>query len=337
LGFVWQVRFRGGTMIRFQCPHCGAKLQVSETHAEKEGPCPRCQKRLKVPPAPEAELRLVKVEATDNAPIPSKLLDQVAVGPQPIGKDSDSPEDRLAQRLYDSLGRDSAQEHTGARQLPWPIDVLLYPASIGGLTTLIILVGIPFLIGLVPMFGLAGWLIRVAINLYSAWYLAEYVYDSAKGGTRAPMALDTTDLGVMWSRVLYLMAVYILFVFPAGIYWTWTRQRDPIFWGLVAWAVVFFPMGLLAMVIHDSTSALNPFFLLGAIFRTFLPYLGLIFLMGISAALGWGIASLLPEASRWRWLLQAPVSFATTYLSFVAAHVLGRFYWRYRDRLDWGI
>jgi hypothetical protein len=326
-------------MIRFQCPHCGGKLQVSEAHAGKEGPCPRCKNKLQVPPAPEPELKLVRDETTDNAPIPSKLLDQVAVGPRPlpVGRDTDSPEDPLAQRLYDTLARDSASEHTGPRQLPWPLDVLLYPASIGGLTTLIVVVGIPFLVGLIPMFRLAGWVIRAVVGLYSIWYMAECVYDSAKGSTRAPMALDTTDLGVMWSRVLYLMAVYALFVCPAVVYWTWTRRADPIFWGLAAWAVLLFPMGLLAMVIHDSTSALNPFFLLGAIFRTFLPYLGLIVLMGVFTALGWAVGRLLPNASSWRWLLRAPVSFATTYLAFVTAHVLGRFYWRYRDRLDWGI
>ncbi len=333
-------------MIRFPCPHCGAKLQVSDAHTGKEGPCPRCRKKLKVPPAAEPELELVRDETTDDVRTPSKLLDQVAPGPRPLptSQDSNTPEDLLAQRLYDTISGKGADEYTGVRRLPWPIDVPLYPASLGGLTTLIVIVGIPLLLGffrpgwsVLSLFGLVGWVIRVAISFYAAWYLAECAYDSAKGGTRAPMALDTTDLGVMWSRVLYLMAVYVLFVAPVGIYWLWTQRTDPIFWALVAWAVVFFPMGLLAMVIHDSTSALNPFFLLGAIFRTFFPYLGLIVVMGIFVALSWGITSLLPAASRWRWLLEVPIAFATTYLAMVAAHVLGRFYWRYRDRLDWGI
>ncbi len=325
-------------MIRFPCPHCGAKLQVSDAHAGNEGPCPRCRKRLKVPPAPEPELQLVKDETTDNARTPSKLLDQVAIGPRPLptGPDSNTPEDLLAQRLYDAISGKGADEYTGARRLPWPIDVPLYPASLGGLTTLIVLVGIPFLLSLFPL-GLAGLLIGIVFSLYTAWYLAECVYDSAKGGTRAPMALDTTDLDVMLSRVLYLVAVYILFLSPVAIYWLWMRRVDPIFWGLAAWAVVFFPMGLLAMVIHDSTSALNPFFLLGAIFRTFFPYVGLILLTGVFVVLRSWITGLLPETSRWGWLLEVPVAFATTYLAMVAAHVLGRFYWRYRDRLDWGI
>ncbi len=325
-------------MLRFPCPHCGAKLQVSDAHAGKEGPCPRCRKRLKVPLAPEPELELVKDETTDGVRTPSKLLDQVAVGPRPLptGQDSNTPEDLLAQRLYDTISGTGADEYTGVRRLPWLIDVPLYPAGLGGLTTLVVLVGVPFLLR--PfLLGLVGLLIGSVFSLYTAWYLAECVYDSAKGGARAPMALDTPDLDVMLSRALYLVAVYGLFLSPVAIYWFWMRRVDPIFWGLAAWAVMFFPMGLLAMVIHDSTSALNPFFLLGAIFRTFFPYVGLILLMGIFVALRWWITSLLPHASRSRWLLELPVLFATTYLAMVAAHVLGRFYWRYRDRLDWGI
>jgi hypothetical protein len=28
---------------------------------------------------------------------------------------------------------------------------------------------------------------------------------------------------------------------------------------------------------------------------------------------------------------------ATNYVAFLVAHVLGRFYWRNRERLDWGL
>ena len=287
---------------------------------------------------PEPELELVREDTPADTHPPSKLLEDVAVGPRPlpVGKDSDTAGDAVARRLFDALGGQGPDEYTGVRRSPWPIDIVLYPASLGGLITLFVIVGIPFLLGLYPL-GLAGLLVGLAFGFYTAWYLAECVYDSAKGGTRAPMALDTTDLDVMLSRVLYLAAVYVVFLSPPAIYWIWMRRVDPILLGLVAWAVIFFPMGLLAMVIHDSISALNPFFLLGAILRTFFPYICLLLLLGIFAALRWCIRGLLPGASRGGWLLGLPLSFATTYVSFIIAHILGRFYWRYRDRLDWGI
>jgi hypothetical protein len=254
----------------------------------------------------------------------------------PVRSDADAREDRLTQRLYASMCGDATAGAAGERRLPWPIDILLYPASLGGLTTLVIIVGIPLVLDLLP-FGLLGWLIGMVIGLYSIWYLAECVYDSAKGGTRAPMALDTTDFSDMLSRALYLAAVYLLFVFPAGIYWIWMNRADAVFWALVAWAVTFFPMGLLAMVIHDSTSVLNPLFLLGAILRTFIPYTGLLLLLGMLAGLYWLISDVLTGGSYGRWLLGALGAFLAAYMSFIMAHVLGRFYWRCRERLDWGI
>jgi hypothetical protein len=283
-------------------------------------------------------LELVREDTAADTRPPSKLLEELAVSPPPlpVGRDGDTQEDRLADRLFGSMWSEAAGEPTGERRLPWPIDILLYPASLGGLTTLVIIVGIPLLLELIPLI-LVGWLIGIVIGLYSIWYLAECVYDSAKGGTRAPLALDTTDLGQMWSRAVYLAAVYILFVLPAVVYRMFVDESDAIFWGLVAWAAVFFPMGLLAMVIDDSVSALNPLFLLGAIVRTFFPYVGLVALLGIAVVLRRLALSRLTGAAPLSPLLAAPVSFATLYVSFILAHILGRFYWRYRERLDWGI
>ncbi|MCX5646969.1 MAG: hypothetical protein NTZ17_20160 [Phycisphaerae bacterium] len=315
-------------MVRFQCQHCGAKLQVSEAHAGKKGRCPRCTNALAVPPVPEPELELVKEDTSAEARTPLAVRPQ----PLPLGQEDDSREHRLA-----SLSPNPAPEDTGERRLPWPIDILLYPASMGGLTTLAIMVGIPLLLEVIPLLSMLLWPVGIVISLYSIWYLAECVCDSAKGGTRAPMALDTADLGEMGSRVLYLAAVYLLFVFPALLYGAFVNTAGAVFWGLVAWAVIFFPMGLLAMVIHDSTSALNPLFLLGAILRTFVPYVGLLLLVGMLAGLYWLIPSLRESESVLGWFLDALRSFLTAYLSFVVAHVLGRFYWRCRERLDWAI
>ncbi|MBM4024438.1 MAG: hypothetical protein FJ280_03405 [Planctomycetes bacterium] len=326
-------------MIRFACPHCGAKLQVAEAHAGKRGRCPQCRGPTIVPPAPERTpepaLELVREDPPGAAPVPSELLEHLAVHPPPLplSQAPDARASRLTQRLYDSIAGATGGEPTGERRLPWPLDILLYPFSFGGLTTLAIVIGISFLSEILPL-GLLGWLVRVVIGLYGVWYLAECVHDSAKGGTRAPMALDTADLGDMRDRALYLAGVYCLFVAPAGIYWLWTSSADPIFWALVAWAVLFFPMGLLAMVIHDSTSALNPLFLLGAIVRTLVPYLGLLLLFGILAGLHRLLAHRLMGGGAFLRLLEGSFSI---YLSFVMAHVLGRFYWRCRERLDWGI
>jgi hypothetical protein len=250
--------------------------------------------------------------------------------------DEDRQEDRREERrLLTRLGIEPIAEYTGQRKLPWPIDILLYPANLAGLASLAIIIGVPLLLSLVlwviPFVGLLAFIIQVLVGLYAAWYFAECVYDSAKGGTRAPQALDTGGTGEMWERVAYVLAVWIIFVVPMVVYFLATEgKKDAILWGLVAWAVVFFPMGLLAMVIQDSFSAINPFFLLGSILRVFFPYMGFVLLLCVVVT---GLA--------WFWpppIVPPVVSFAVgQYAALVFAHILGRFYWRNRERLDWGL
>jgi hypothetical protein len=238
---------------------------------------------------------------------------------------------REEKRMLSSLGVETLPEHTGERQLPWPIDILLYPANVAGLTALAVIVGGPIVLGLlwvIPGVGLLAMLTQALIGIYAAWYFAECVYDSARGGTRAPQALDTGGIGEMWSRVLYMLIVWAIFVLPMIVYFFVTGKRDPILWGLLAWAVLFFPIGLLAMVLNDSISALNPFFLIGSILRVFLPYMAFVILL---AGFVVGLA--------WAWpFVPGVVSFMVgPYGVLVLAHILGRFYWRYRKRLDWGL
>jgi len=206
-----------------------------------------------------------------------------------------------------------------------------------GLTSLAVIVGVPLLLGLlgpvlwmVPFTGLLSMLAQGLIGLYAVWYFAECVYDSSRGGTRAPQALDTGGTGEMWSRAAYILLVFILFVGPMMVYFLAIGGRDVILWVLVAWAVVFFPIGLLAMVLHDSLSVLNPLFLLGSVLRAFLPYMGFVLPL---AAIVVGLAWLWPPP-----LVPSIICLAIgPYVMLILAHILGRFYWRNRERLDWGL
>ena len=146
------------------------------------------------------------------------------------------------------------------------------------------------------------------------------------------------DIGLsgMWSRVSYLLAVCIIYLLPATLYPMYFGRRDVVFAVLLTWAVIFFPMGLLAMVMHDDTSVLNPLFLLGSILRVCLPYLGLLFMVAALGLVFWLIDRLSGQGPPPLWL-DLLGFFIMGYLTFILAHLLGRFYWRYRDRFDWGL
>ncbi|MHC4516989.1 MAG: hypothetical protein ACYTAS_00230, partial [Planctomycetota bacterium] len=309
---------------------------------------PRCQRGIVVPGggasetptgAEQDELRLIDPL---SAGTPTKMAASEQEG---LEAEYDSATQRRAEALLSSLGIRPLPQHTGERRHAWPIDILLYPTSPSGLCILGVLVGIPLALTLFRrLLGNAGRVIGYAlafagllIGLYAMWYLAECIYDSARGGTRAPeMPVEKTDWRQMFSRVVYLAAVGVVFILPARLYVMFTNRSDGIYWALVVWGVVFFPMGLLAMVAHDSESALNPFFLLGAIFRTLGEYVCLMILFAIVTAPLW-LSSRDSQDSPpaiWREMLGNAIA---AYGAFLLAHVLGRFYWRNRERLDWGI
>ncbi len=330
-------------MIRFACQHCGAQLQVSPARAGKESRCPHCKSRLTVPPPPEPTLELVRDDTTADTHVPSKLLEDVAIQPQPLpmGKADEARPSRLVQTLSDALSRKEPPGQPGVRRLPWFLDILLYPANLSGIIAIVLMAVFPFSLRLVPRAflwgGLRFWGPVGAIGLYAGWYLAECVYDSAKGGTRAPTVLDMGNWDDLWSRVSYLLAVYILFAGPPALYRVLMGRTDAIFWILVAWTIVFLPIGLLAMVIHDSISALNPLFLLGSIWRVLGPYFCLLLGAAVWAGLFWRADDRLGRGLAPPAVLRVFYALFGAYVSLVLAHVLGRFYWRYRDRLDWGI
>lgn len=265
--------------------------------------------------------------------------------------ESEQERRRREEQLLTRLGISRQPEHSGVRRFVWPLDILLYPANSPGLMVLGLLTGIPLLLEVIRRFapvlgyiGLAFFIGSFILGLYAAWFFAECVYDSARGGTRAP-AFVGAGLGEMWSRVFYLLIVYIVYLMPAVLYRIVISGLDVsgakfeiIFWALAAYALLFFPIGLLAMVVNDSISALNPFFLLGSIFRTLLPYAGLLLLFAALGAACWLLAQGGGESDQLRplWLEAVGIA-ATTYAAFVVAHILGRFYWRNREQLDWGL
>jgi len=100
---------------------------------------------------------------------------------------------------------------------------------------------------------------------------------------------------------------------------------------LLAYGVFFFPMGLLAVVIFDSVAGLNPILIIGSIFSTFFQYCGLILLFFAIGALFIISMTILPQF----WLLGFFSNVTLLYMAMVYAHLLGRFAWHYKEKLNW--
>ena len=273
----------------------------------------------------------------------------------------------LASMLGSGAGY-GVQEEKPTRKLPWIIDIFLYPISKAGLTTMGIIIGVPLamtlfmlLLGLMmlafpPMyvfvvfFGIIGGLIQTVIGLFAYWYLCECIRDSADGGIRAPETMATTPgIGDIFWQFMKLVGCLIFFwapfagyVYSSGAMWSFfLTGNEPVESGfslsiailLLAYAVFFFPMGLLSMVLFDSLEGLNPILIIGSILSTFFQYCGLILLFFAIGALSIISVTILPQL----WFLRFFSDVTILYMAMVYAHLLGRFYWRYQEKLNWEV
>ncbi|MBA7626564.1 hypothetical protein ES703_34016 [subsurface metagenome] len=315
--------------VRFTCSMCEGEIKVPASSRGQLIECPQCGCYVEVP---SEEILPEKTEASI----------------EPGREDEVSDKSLGEQQLEEGTEEEEETEPTGKRKLPWPIDILLYPTSIPGLITIGIIVLIQLLARLLQ-FCCLGWIMNVIISLYMYWYFCECIRDSAAGGLRAPETISSmAALGQMLWQYLRLFACYIFFLAPATFYRGWTYYTNNeingvIFWSLLTYGVFFFPMGLLAVVMFDSVRGLNPILIIRSIVSTFLPYCGLValfyglavlFVVGIIGSLS-AVTGLTGDSLLSALLFIVFMRAGFVWLLLVTGHLLGRFYWRYQEKLYW--
>lgn len=244
------------------------------------------------------------------------------------------------------------------RKLPWFIDVLLYPLSVSGVIHLVIFLFVPLLINKFAFidyfyFGIIRVVLYALFMGYLFYYLAYCVFDSSKGGYRAPDVStgDIPNKAELISQLFLLLGSVAICFWPVSAYYLSIKRIELWFWLLFGFGVFFLPMAFLRAALFDSFDALNPILIIDAISKTFLPYCGLVLFFCVPLGLAGVIISNLPTLQS---LPQIPFyisivvgylsgtaffyhKIAFIYLAMVAAHLLGRFYWWHKDRLAWGL
>lgn len=298
-------------MIRFACPACDKRFRVSDAQAGKQGRCPHCRERIQVPqlaveldsPIPSSGLRL-REEPLDP-PIPPKPVTPEVLSQNPPANDT-AP---------------------GQRKYPVLLDVLLYPSSIPGLINILIFWLLPSGLTLLPIFGFLSLGLGFIIGLYFFAYIASCIRESAEGGTRAPDSIaDVPDLSDAFSQWGSIFGTILSFYLPPFFLFMW-RGADAVFWAVTGTSLFFFPMALLATVMFDRAAVLFPWVWIPAIFSTLLAYLGLLIVLYLPAVSWYFI----PGSNVWNFLFM-PIQI---YCLMIGAHLLGRFYFRHEERLNW--
>ena len=339
-------------MIKFHCTNCGHKIEVPVSYAGKKVKCTKCGSIIVIPKAADVESVTDHTSLSDSkggakyAGLDHALFD---IPPENGSTMQLTGQGSLSEKNLEELQKPVRKSTTdkaesfGVRKLPLCIDVFLYPVSFWGLVNLTIIIAVPLLLDFLQkimiswlscLFFLIALIIKVIIFLFMYWYFAECVRDSAKGWLRAPNVRGDVPGAVdMFLQMINIIGCLLIFFLPFVIYVWGARRIDIIFWLLLIYAVFFFPMALLAVVVMDSPVGLNPRLLYNSISKTFYQYCGLVLLI-VAAIFLIGMLG-------WKWgesrYLAFVVRGVSTYMVFVAAHLLGRFYWRNQEKLNWKV
>lgn len=342
-------------MIKFTCKNCGQSISVPEIHAGKKGKCPKCKELLVVP---KIEIMSSTNQEEDTA-TSKQLRSPPPVTDLQLKKE---PSDLIQKRNRvfangfdvtphrEQIATMDEVEKPPVRKLPWIMDIFLYPTSMSGLINLGIFWILPILLGLIGrilpiplIWGLAS----LIVAAYMYYYFMECIRDSAKGGIRAPENIGSMpSTGDAISQAMEIVASVVIFWGPVGayliykIFWQSTvsgleynPRIDAIFWLLLGYGIFFFPMGILAIAMFNSTSAYNPFLWIASIFSTFFQYCCLVLFL---CALVWLVsrtASYFQQSLLFAYLFGA----VSIYFAMVTAHLLGRFYYLNSKKLSWEV
>jgi hypothetical protein len=331
-------------------------LQAPDASAGGQVTCPRCENIIIVPrkstEAPEERQRGSEPAAPGSKyslydltllDVPEKDLPEGQTGD---AAELSADEEQAAGQVHEEI------EARPQRKLPWLIDIFLYPTSKAGIITLAIVILIPAAFGfmtsslsgtaqqfppllvLLTPFACAGFLVNTVLAMYFLWYACECIRTSAAGEIRAPETLGTTPgLGEVFTQCLRVVGCFIVFWGPVGAYAYSIRRADAVFWCLLFYAVFFLPMGLLSVNMFSSLRGLNPILLISSIFSTFLPYCAIVMTFTAIALMVTRITP--PE--RISPVVRFILFCLCIYLSLVVAHILGWFYSRYQELLNWEV
>ena len=384
-------------MIRFCCQHCAHKISVRDKDIDKQGKCPKCGSAIVVPAEStvidffckycDKNISVPKSQAGKKAICPQcKNTFIIPTSQYPNPAENQNYDGDLIARTTDSshgltlldvpeeyklkekpaipscipkqtIEPQQETEIDGHRNLPWFIDIFLYPTSKGGLLTLATFILLRLFTDIATVMlmccvfgGILSLIIRIVLVWsYICWYFSECIRDSAEGGLRAPDIAGTmSDLGDMFWSWARFFACFAIFLGPVVFYRGYTYStnvevNNTIFLSLLAFGVFFFPMNVLAVVMFDSVNGMNPILVIRSIISTFLQYCGLFILfygLGIlfNTILGMVLKILsLTQILSLGFLNYILINLLMTYALLVAGHLLGRFYWRHEEKLNWEV
>ncbi len=225
---------------------------------------------------------------------------------------------------------------------PWYLEILLYPASWDGITYIVVFILLRLLLNFSYRILLSrlyfGILIYSSLFLFLVGYVLYYIgyciFDSSKGGVNAPPMLDQkVDKYDLLVQIIYFLGSLAICFWPAATYFAITMDINWKFWFLFTVGTFFFPISILRAALFDELDALNPVKIIKSVKNALLPYCRLILIL-IAFTFLIVFINWLTEIIAFLGLFSIALNIC---LLLIFAHILGRFYWYHKYKLNWGV
>jgi hypothetical protein len=334
------------SVIRFACEFCGKQVLAPDSCAGKKARCPQCKKFLVIPsltPLPAVQQDDEPIRLKRDSVMPAETDRPIYEAP---------PQHRMAPEPDQDVPASFVRppEYKPATL----VDVFAFPFSLSGILHFVIFWFGPFLLNFFERifaysccyFQLLVLGIYIVLIGYFYYYFSSCIIAAAKDERRAPDLSfeDVPGAGDLARRFFLILVGTLLCFGPMMIYvfcfyWLpgWNGrsagnwQGDSVYWSLYGLGIFLYPMFILTIAMFDSVAALNPLLIISSIFSTFLPYCGLTLLFFVIGLL-MNFASRLQPGG-----LPLLAWGFDIYLVFIATYILGRFFLRCEDRLNWEV
>ena len=185
-----------------------------------------------------------------------------------------------------------------------------------------------------------GIIIIALLVIYQFAYLIRIISSTAAGETDPP---DWPELTDAWDDILHplllVIATLIICIFPTLIYLvkvTSSRanpSEDPITFALMCLGVLYLPMGLIAVALWETRTALNPILIITSIIRV-MPFYVVAAFAGVSV---FAISIVISRYVNLPIPIIGPVvsGAVSLYFLMVEMRICGLIYWCHEEKLAW--
>src|ERR1051326_2815227 len=362
--------------IRFECPHCTQHIAIDEAGAGLQIDCPGCQAPLTVPAPVEFPPRTVpraRLTRTVEPPPPPPPAAPPPVAPPLLQSGIDAQyrcnNPNCGAVLFDSqlltqqFGGRTLQVcpkcRMGVSKLSSPMSfwsrvpgAFAFPFKGNGVW--IVATSTLFLAVLEvtrKILGFGSFILGTIATGYFGLLFIDIIRTTAQDDKASMELPDFSGFDEIKETAAQLVMSGLLILSPAvicillsgdnAVAVSSQRWLDPTYWrelalGFTGLGLAYYPMGLLAVAMFDTVSAVNPTVVAPAILKTFLQYLLVLAVLSVMWLLREGSSALLLALPwSWRFACYLPIELYSLYTVLVTARLLGLLYRANASRLGW--